>query len=77
MERTNCPNCGAPLAGCHCEYCGTVDTSAQKRMREDIQQLRDGIDNLMFADQIRRSVNHFASADFRPTSPSLPTKKER
>lgn len=20
---TNCPNCGAPITGLHCEYCGT------------------------------------------------------
>lgn len=75
MERTNCPNCGAPLTGCRCEYCGTVDTSAEKRMREDIQRVRDEIDNLMFADQIRRSVNHFIPAGLRPTPPSPPTKK--
>lgn len=77
MERTNCPNCGAPLTGCRCEYCGTVDTSAEKQMREYIQQLRGEIDNLMFTDQIRRQVNHFVSASLRPTPPPLPTKKER
>ena len=71
MERTNCQNCGAPLTGCRCEYCGTVDTSAEKRMREDIQRLRVEIDNLMFSD-----VNHFISASLRPTPPSLPTKKK-
>lgn len=70
IVNVNCPNCGAPLTGCRCEYCGTVDASAEKRMRVEI-------DNLMFADQIRRSVNHFISAGFRPTPPSLPTKKER
>jgi len=21
---TNCPNCGAPITSCRCEYCGTV-----------------------------------------------------
>lgn len=21
---TNCPNCGAPIASCRCDYCGTV-----------------------------------------------------
>lgn len=77
MEKTNCPNCGAPLTGCRCEYCGTVDTSAEKQMREDIQRLRGEIDNLMFTDQIRRSVDHPLSAGFRPAPPSLPTKKER
>lgn len=77
MEQTNCPNCGAPLTGCRCEYCGTVDTSAEKQMREDIQRLRGEIDNLMFADQTRRSVDYFLSAGFRPAPQSLPTKKER
>ena len=23
-EQLNCPNCGAPITGCECEYCGTV-----------------------------------------------------
>lgn len=23
MKITNCPNCGAPLSGMKCEYCGT------------------------------------------------------
>lgn len=23
MYRTNCPNCGAPVRGAECEYCGT------------------------------------------------------
>ena len=77
MERTNCQNCGAPLTGCRCEYCGTVDTSAEKRMREDIQRLRAEIDNLMFADQIRRSVNHFISAGLRPTQPPPTAEKKK
>ena len=21
---TNCPNCGAPISGCKCDYCGTM-----------------------------------------------------
>lgn len=77
MERTNCPNCGAPLTGCRCEYCGTVDTSAEKQMREGIQRWQAEIDNLMLADQMRRSVDCFLSAGFRPAPPSLPTKRER
>lgn len=45
-------------------------------MREDIQRLRGEINNLMFADQTRQSVNHFVSAGLRPTQPSLPTKEK-
>ena len=22
-KSTNCPNCGAPITGCKCDYCGT------------------------------------------------------
>lgn len=24
MEKLNCPNCGAPITGDKCEYCGTI-----------------------------------------------------
>lgn len=24
MNKLNCPNCGAPISGSACEYCGTV-----------------------------------------------------
>ena len=24
MEKHNCPNCGAPITGSECEYCGSV-----------------------------------------------------
>lgn len=24
MKETNCPNCGAPIVGSKCEYCGTA-----------------------------------------------------
>lgn len=24
MKKLNCPNCGAPITGDKCEYCGTV-----------------------------------------------------
>ena len=38
--RTNCPNCGAPITGPFCEYCGTVfDISETKKVlaaRENI-----------------------------------------
>lgn len=29
-EMTNCKNCGAPLTGCECEYCGTKYGPAHK-----------------------------------------------
>lgn len=27
---TNCPNCGAPISGPLCEYCGTIFSSQEK-----------------------------------------------
>lgn len=29
----NCPNCGAPLVGGRCEYCGTVSPEAEERIQ--------------------------------------------
>lgn len=40
---TNCPNCGAPLVGGRCEYCGTLSPDAE----EKIQELRRQIDELV------------------------------
>lgn len=30
---TNCPNCGAPITGTNCEYCGTVFHPEEERRR--------------------------------------------
>lgn len=72
MEQTNCPNCGAPLTGCRCEYCGTVDTSAEKQMREDVQRLRCEIDRLLLFDRVTKDMLRHPDRIL-----SLPTKKER
>lgn len=31
MTQTNCKNCGAPLTGCVCEYCGTDYGEREKK----------------------------------------------
>lgn len=41
---TNCPNCGAPLAGGRCEYCGTLSPDAE----EKIQELRRQMDEMIW-----------------------------
>lgn len=41
---TNCPNCGAPLVGGRCEYCGTISPDAE----EKIQELRRRIDEMIW-----------------------------
>ncbi len=74
MEQTNCPNCGAPLTGCRCEYCGTVDTAAEKQMREDIQQLRAKITELRLHDHQRQAFDRFVSV---VGSAPLTAKKEK
>lgn len=28
---TNCPNCGAPIVGNECEYCGTIFNDIQEK----------------------------------------------
>ena len=32
-NKTNCPNCGAPLSDGKCEYCGTECTPRQKELK--------------------------------------------
>lgn len=70
MEQTNCPNCGAPLTGCRCEYCGTVDPATEA----EIQRLRAKITELRLHDQQRQAFDYFVSV---VGSAPLPTKKER
>lgn len=51
MNQTNCHNCGAPITGPECEYCGTKfnirvvepikDTDADARRKEIEKRLRD------------------------------------
>lgn len=40
----NCPNCGAPLVGGRCEYCGTLSHDAE----EKIQELRRQMDEIVW-----------------------------
>lgn len=70
MEQTNCPNCGAPLTGCRCEYCGTVDPA----MEAEIQRLRAKITELRLHDQQRQAFDYFVSV---VGSAPLTAKKER
>lgn len=32
MNELNCPNCGAPITGVKCEYCGTVFRKPEKEV---------------------------------------------
>lgn len=56
MEQTNCPNCGAPLTGCRCEYCGTVDTAVEREARETAQKLKVEIDRLLLFDRVLKDM---------------------
>ena len=41
--KVNCPNCGAPLVGGRCEYCGTVSSEAEKKIQEIRRQMDEGV----------------------------------
>lgn len=48
MKPTNCPNCGAPLNGSKCEYCGTItnDVDAEiARIELEKQSIMNQMDN--------------------------------
>lgn len=36
--KTNCPNCGAPITGSKCEYCGTVFETAERIYQMDASE---------------------------------------
>lgn len=40
---TNCPNCGAPLVGGRCEYCGTLSPEAEERIQEFMRVVDEGV----------------------------------
>ena len=40
---TNCPNCGAPLVGGRCEYCGTLSPEAEERIQEFMRVMDEGV----------------------------------
>jgi hypothetical protein len=40
MKETNCPNCGAPIVGSKCEYCGTVFASHDTTSSSSEQWIR-------------------------------------
>jgi len=35
---SNCPNCGAPIVGNKCEYCGTIFNDIQKKYQFNHEQ---------------------------------------
>lgn len=38
MTEANCPNCGAPVAGVMCEYCGTVFSDTSGKMEREMER---------------------------------------
>lgn len=48
MKITNCPNCGAPLKGGKCEYCGTeihhIDEDAIRKLELERQNALNQIE---------------------------------
>lgn len=43
MKGLNCPNCGAPITGDKCEYCGTVFRFQEKK-NDDVILYADGVE---------------------------------
>ena len=40
---TSCPNCGAPLVGGRCEYCGTASPESEERIQELMRRTEEGV----------------------------------
>lgn len=67
-DMRNCPNCGAPLAGEKCEYCGTICSS-----RMDFSRLDDAL-----MDEIRlESLKIKVAMQAHEIAESVKDKQER
>lgn len=77
MKQTNCPNCGAPLKGGKCEYCGTETQNMSKSdignylngdyksCKEEIQSLIDRCKKSIESGEIERQQGLKTIADLR------------
>lgn len=61
---TNCPNCGAPLVGGRCEYCGTLSPDAEKKIQELRIQMYEISQYKMASDAISKITPLFAYDPF-------------
>lgn len=61
---TNCPNCGAPLVGGRCEYCGTLSPDAEKKIQELRRQMYEISQYKMASDAISKITQLFAYDPF-------------
>ena len=61
---TNCPNCGAPLVGGRCEYCGTLSPDAEKKIQELRRQMYEISQYKMASDAISKITPLFAYDPF-------------
>lgn len=71
---SNCPNCGAPIAGAKCEYCGTVfhseeykDLLAKKAVELQAAQIR------MNANLIQSIQPYYYQNSFYPLETGMQT----
>lgn len=61
---TNCPNCGAPLVGGRCEYCGTLSPDAEKKIQELRRQIYEISQYKITSDAISKITPLFAYDPF-------------
>lgn len=61
MRYINCPNCGAPVEGFQCKYCGTI----LQEEREKFQTIADEIHKLMLEDSLINARQQLISKQCR------------
>lgn len=47
LSITNCPNCGAPITGRQCEYCGTMFSAPKLCSQDDILGMHKNAERLL------------------------------
>ena len=62
-EQLNCPNCGAPIRGCECEYCGTMFYDFATLDQNKPTYVRVKVNNKLFTFNARLTTLSLTSKD--------------
>ena len=54
---TNCPNCGAPITGSRCEYCGTIFSPQEKPKQMTLPSELEYLLHLTSQQSLRDQIN--------------------
>ena len=67
---TNCPNCGAPIRGAVCEYCGTIIPRYKEKLeayKTELAKLSAELENAKAADYLLNAMGKWIQTPVAPS----------